>query len=65
MEWYWIALIIFVSLCVGWAVCAIIASGKIADLELELRIETQNKEHWKKKTWELIDEKLKKMKEQQ
>lgn len=58
MEWYWIVLIGIGCFCLGWGMCAMLGAGKVADLELELRIETQNKEHWKKKTWELINEKL-------
>ena len=56
MEWYWIILIGFGCLCLGWGMCAMLGAGKVADLEFQLLMETRNKDHWKKKTWELIAE---------
>ncbi|MEP2447555.1 MAG: hypothetical protein ABJI69_10025 [Balneola sp.] len=56
MEWYWIILIGFGCFCLGWGISAMFGAGKVSDLEFQLLMETRNKDHWKKKTWELIAE---------
>lgn len=47
-----------VGVICGWILCAILSSGKRSDLEFMLRVEHNNKEHWKKRCLKLENESL-------